>query len=62
MGHCALHTGLVELETGDILWTYSNTHGQYSLKNEQHVHAMIKKSFSSFPPVAGQEDEHARIQ
>lgn len=60
MGRCALHTGLVELETGDILWSFTNSSGEYSLKKEQDVYQMIKRSFSGFPPVESQEDENAR--
>jgi hypothetical protein len=62
MGHCALHTGLVELETGDILWTFTNISGEYSLKKEQDVYRMIQQSFSGFPRVDSQEDENVRSQ
>lgn len=62
LGHCALHTGLVELETGNILWSFTNSSGEYSLKKEQDVYQMIKRSFSGFPPVESQEDENVRSQ
>jgi hypothetical protein len=62
MGRSTLHTGLVELETGNILWTLTNSSSEYSLKKEQDVYKMIKRSFSRFPPVESREDENVRSQ
>lgn len=62
MGYCVLNTGLVELDTGNIVWTHTNGNPQYSLKNEVQVNELIVKSFSNFPTVAGGGDENERIQ
>lgn len=59
MGFCKLRTGLVDVESGDILWSFSNESPMHSLKNEQHVQQMLNASFASFPKVRNQEGEHA---
>lgn len=62
MGHSIVHVGLVDFETGNVLWTdtvYSDT---YSLKNEADVAAMIAQAFSSFPKTVHPGVAHAPAQ
>jgi hypothetical protein len=62
MGHSVLHVGMVDLETGTVLWSdtvYSDT---YSLRDETAVETMVDQAFSSFPKPAGTGGSHAHAQ
>jgi hypothetical protein len=62
MGHSIVHVGLVDLETGCVLWTdtvYSDT---YSLKSEADVAIMIDQAFSNFPKPANPGGAHVSAQ
>ena len=62
MGHSVIHVGLVDVETGAVLWTdtvYSDT---YSLKDETAVETMVDQAFSNFPKPAGSGGAHAHAQ
>lgn len=49
MGQCKLNAGLVDIKTGDLMWTGRKTSGSHSLKNRAHVHDIIQQSFVNFP-------------
>ena len=52
MGHSVLHTGVVELDSGDIIWSHTNISTSANLNNDEDVDAMVRSSFSKFPSVA----------
>lgn len=55
MGHSVLHTGVVEVDSGDILWTHINTSTSSNLNDDQAVDAMVRSSFTDFPSAVRQE-------
>ena len=55
MGHSVLHTAVVELKSGDILWTHTNNSATGNLNNDQDVDTMVRSSFSNFPSTAKKE-------
>ncbi len=55
MGHSVLHTAMVELESGDILWTHTNASQSSKLNNDVDVDAMVRSSFADFPSTAKKE-------
>lgn len=51
LGHSYLHAGVVDLETGDILWT--NVHSRFpfpDLRRSANARLAIEALFSGFPP------------
>ncbi len=49
MDYCYLQTGVIDLETGEVLWNSSVGNGAHSLKNKQDVEKMIDAAFKAFP-------------
>lgn len=60
--YCYLNTGVIELETGEVLWANSAGAGSYSLKNEQHVEKMIDAAFQDFPSARKDKGGHELIE
>jgi hypothetical protein len=62
MGHSVVHVGLVDLETGSVLWTDTVCSDTYSLKNETDVAIMVDQAFANFPKPANPGVAHAPAQ
>ncbi len=62
MGHSMVHVGLVDLETGNILWTDTVYSEDKSLKNEADVDALVDLAFFGFPEPPQTEDAHAQAR
>jgi hypothetical protein len=52
MGHSVVHVGLVDLETGSVLWTDTVYSDAFSLKNEAEAAVMVDQAFANFPRTA----------
>jgi hypothetical protein len=59
MGHSVVHAGLVDLETGSVLWTDTVYSDAFSLKNEAEAAAMVDQAFANFPKSGGPGGVHA---
>lgn len=62
MDFCFLSTGLIDLETGEVIWTNGSGGGAYSLKNEQHVEEIIDATFHDFPSSKTGNDVNVPIE
>lgn len=49
MGHCIVHSGIVDLETGNIQWTNTALSGTHSLRSEESTTAMVEQLFKDLP-------------
>ncbi|KEQ18600.1 hypothetical protein [Endozoicomonas numazuensis] len=48
-GHAVLNTGLIDLETGDVIWTNTSLSTSISLKDDKGAKSMVEQTLSAFP-------------
>ena len=49
MGHAILHAGVVDLETGNILWTNTSYSESIGFRSASEAGTLVKKVFSNYP-------------
>jgi hypothetical protein len=52
MGHSQLHAGIVDLRTGNVLWSNTAVSEEWSLKSESGAKTMVDHVFGSCPDFA----------
>ncbi|MGI9281201.1 MAG: hypothetical protein ACR2PX_16465 [Endozoicomonas sp.] len=48
-GHAVLNTGLIDLDTGDVIWTNTSLSTSISLKDDKGAKSMVKQTLGAFP-------------
>lgn len=49
MGHAILHAGVIDLESGNILWTNTSYSESIGFRSVSEAGSMVKKVFSNYP-------------
>lgn len=55
-GYCVVHSGIVDLASGDVLWTNTTVSGTHSLRSKENTREMVAKLFDGMGQTKGDKE------
>jgi len=53
-GYCIVHSGIIDLETGNVQWTNTALSNTYTLRSEDNTNAMVEQLFEELPQLSSE--------